>query len=190
MNVSKRVPVIGFVAFSGTGKTTLLSKIVPLLSQHGLRVGIVKHAPHGFDIDRPGKDSYVLREAGAVQTMLASSTRWALMTEAQTQTSFEQLLSRLDHNILDCVLVEGFKQEPFPKIELYRHDLGHPLLYSNDRNIIAIATDGPLPTAVKVPVLDLNDPAAIASFLHEQLHSKAHQPEPVVSLKSKRGRHE
>jgi len=160
------LPVLGFAAFSGTGKTTLLKQLIPLLAQQGVRVGIIKHAHHDFDIDKPGKDSYELRKAGARQLLVASARRWALMTEnaAVGDPPLDALVSRLDPAGIDMVLVEGFKHVPFPRIELHRPALGHPLLFPEDSNIIAVATDTPVDNC-SLPVLDLNDVAAIAGFI-------------------------
>lgn len=171
MLTNARIPILGFTAFSNTGKTTLLVKILPLLTAHGWRVATVKHAPHGFDIDRPGKDSYELRQAGAVQTLIGSQQRWALMTETARQAppGLDELLRHLDQDNLDCVLVEGFKHEPFPKVELYRPALGHRLMCMDDRSIIAVASDGPLPIDPKLPLLDLNDLDQIADFVSDRL---------------------
>ncbi|MFQ5938347.1 MAG: molybdopterin-guanine dinucleotide biosynthesis protein B [Acidiferrobacterales bacterium] len=165
------IPVLGFVALSNTGKTTLLAKVLPLLRERGLRVGVVKHARHGFDIDHPGKDSYILRDAGAAQIMIGSPQRWALMTERPTPSGsrLDELLQHLDQRYLDCILVEGFKHETFPKVEVYRPSLGHPLLCLADESIVAVASDGPLPAGVKLPVLDLNNPHEVGGFVHDIL---------------------
>lgn len=161
------VPVLGFAAFSGTGKTTLLIKLLPMLKARGLRIGMIKHAHHSFDIDHPGKDSYELRKAGAEQMLIASRIRWALMVETDppTEPRLQDLLPRLDQATLDLILVEGFKHERFPKIELHRPNLGHPLLFPEDDSIIAVACDAPLPVRTSLPVLDLNDPGQIADFI-------------------------
>src|SRR5581483_10988443 len=142
----KNIPVLGIAAYSGTGKTTLLRKVLPSLRTHGLRVAMIKHAHHSFDTDVPGKDSYELRKAGATQMLVASRHRWALVTETgdADEPRLGQLLGRLDQSSLDLILVEGFKAEAFPKLELHRPSLGHPLLCALDRSIIAIATDAPL----------------------------------------------
>jgi molybdopterin-guanine dinucleotide biosynthesis adapter protein len=160
-----RPPVLGIAAWSGTGKTTLLVKILPLLRAQGLRVGVLKHAHHEFDIDHPGKDSYELRKAGAGQMLIASSQRWALMVEAPVpgDVPLWEMLARLDRDALDLILVEGFRHERFPKLELYRAALGKPLLFPDDDAIIALASDTPVNTAL--PLLDLDDPAAIAAFI-------------------------
>ncbi len=162
------IPVIGFVAFSGTGKTTLLERVLPILKNHGVRVGLLKHAHHDFDIDIPGKDSYRLRKAGAVQTMVASHRRWALITEhaQQAEPNLHDALERFDRTLLDLVLVEGFKHERFPKIEVRRGALGKPRLYPNDSAIIAVVTDEPEPDCT-LPCLPLDDSEAVARFLLE-----------------------
>ncbi len=161
------IPVLGFAAWSGTGKTTLLSQVLPLLRGSGLRCALVKHAHHDFDIDHPGKDSYELRKAGAGQVLIASRRRWALMVEREYEQDppLAELLRHLDPTQADLVLVEGFKHEHLPKIELHRPALGRPLLYSDDPDIIAVASDQPLD--VPIPRLDLNDPASIAAFVVE-----------------------
>lgn len=158
-------PVLGIAAWSGTGKTTLLTRLLPLLRARGLRVGMLKHAHHDFDIDHPGKDSYELRKAGAEQVLVASDRRWALMVEAPVadDVSLWDMLARLERDALDLILVEGFRHERFPKLELHRAELGKPLLFPDDDAIIALASDTPVNTAL--PLLDLNDPAAIATFI-------------------------
>lgn len=158
-------PVLGFAAYSGTGKTTLLTRVLPILRAKGLRIGMVKHAHHQFDIDTPGKDSYELRKAGAEQMLIASRNRWALMSENREpgEPRLAELLRQLDRQRLDLVLVEGFKQVPFPKIELYRSQTGRAPLFPADPSIVAIASDQSLET--QLPLLDLNDPAAVAEFV-------------------------
>jgi molybdopterin-guanine dinucleotide biosynthesis protein MobB len=158
-------PVLGIAAWSGTGKTTLLTRVLPLLRAQGLRVGVLKHAHHDFDIDHPGKDSYELRKAGAGQMLVASNRRWALMVEAPVDgdVSLWDMLARLDRGNLDLILVEGFRHERFPKLELHRAALGKPLLYPDDDAIIALASDTPVHT--DLPRLDINDPVAIAAFI-------------------------
>ena len=160
-------PVLGFSAFSGTGKTTLLCRLIPLLKERGVRVAMVKHAHHTFDIDTPGKDSYELRKAGADQMLVASSQRWALMVEDphDDRPDLDRLLAHLDPAHADLILVEGFKDEAIPKIELHRAGLNQPLLFPDDEDVVAVATDAPLPVVTDLPVLDLNDPAAIADFV-------------------------
>ncbi len=167
MTTVASVPVLGFAAFSGTGKTTLLRQLLPMLHERGLRVGMIKHAHHGFDTDLPGKDSYELRRAGAAQMLVSSRQRWALVSENRDdpEPAFAELLQRLDLERLDLVLVEGFKADPFPKIELHRPALGHPLLCLTDPTVIAIAADAPLPRDPGLPRLDLNRPDEILEFL-------------------------
>lgn len=164
-------PLLGFAAFSGVGKTTLLTRLIPTLRADGVRVALIKHAHHDFDIDTPGKDSYELRKAGAAQVLIASSRRWALMTEtpAQAEADLFRLLERLDLAQLDLILVEGFRHVAFPKIELHRPQLAHPLLCTRDPHIIAIATDARLDQSLPIPILDLNDPARIAGFIQREI---------------------
>jgi molybdopterin-guanine dinucleotide biosynthesis adapter protein len=159
-------PVLGFAAFSGTGKTTLLKQLIPLLAQRGVRTAVIKHAHHSFDIDKPGKDSYELRKAGARQLLVASDRRRALMTEYDTvaDPKLADLIALLDPEHIDLVLVEGFKQTPFPRIELHRPSLGHPLLYPNDDTIIAVAADTTLDTG-GLPLLDINNAVEITEFV-------------------------
>ena len=163
-------PVLGFAAYSGTGKTTLLKQLIPLLAAQDVRVGVIKHAHHNFDIDKPGKDSYELRQAGARQMLVASSRRWALMVENDTpgDSRLDVLVRRLDPDSIDLVLVEGFKHVAFTRIELHRPALGHPLLYPDDSSIIALAADAPLDSG-DLPLLDLNDAAAISGFIFSWL---------------------
>jgi len=168
---------IGFAAFSGTGKTTLLKQLIPLLKEKGLRVGLVKKSHHDFEIDRPGKDSHELRMAGASPVMLSSSHRRAVITEhteLRERTLAEELVF-FDRDSVDIILVEGYKQENFPKIELHRPSLGKPLLFPEDPAIIAIATDGHLPVKPTIPEFDLNSPRPIADFIAEyaQRHGTA-----------------
>jgi len=160
-------PVIGFAAYSGTGKTTLLKEIIPLLRGRGVRVGVIKHAHHSFEIDKPGKDSYELRMAGASQMLIASRQREALLVEKETESEADlsRLLEKLDQNSLDIILVEGFKDEAFTKIELYRGGMEKPPLYPQDADVIAVATDCELPVATHLPVLNINAAEQIVDFL-------------------------
>jgi molybdopterin-guanine dinucleotide biosynthesis protein MobB len=160
-------PVVGFAAYSGTGKTTLLKEVIPLLRQRGVRVGVIKHAHHSFEIDKPGKDSYELRMAGASQMLIASAQREALVVEKEVEgeADLDRLLAKLDQSSLDIILVEGFKDEAFPKIELYRETMGKPPLHPQDPDIIAVATDCELPAATRLPVLNINAADQIADFL-------------------------
>lgn len=173
MTIQARVPIIGFVAFSGTGKTTLLVKLLGLLRQHELRVGIIKHAHHSFELDHPGKDSYELRHAGASQMLIGSRQRWALICETPNagESELQEYADRLDQTQLDLILVEGFKRDTFPKIELHRPSLGHPLLASDDPGIIAIAHDAPTRLDIDRQQLDINDPAVVADFIIESFMS-------------------
>ena len=166
-------PVVGFAAYSGAGKTTLLTKLLPLLTARGIRVGMIKHAHHSFDIDRPGKDSYELRQAGARQMLVASARREALIIDkAETsEPDLEQLIARLDQDILDLILVEGFKNVPFPKIEVFRATVGKPAIYPDDDSVIAIATDGVLPIHSDLPVLDINSPESVAVFVCDYIRA-------------------
>ncbi len=161
------VPLVGFAAYSGTGKTTLLVKLLAIFHQQGLRVAVVKHAHHTFEIDYPGKDSYELRKAGAKQVLIGSRKRWALITENEDRLDkpLEYHVNNLDLACLDLVLVEGFKPELIPKIELYRPSLGKDRLYLHDDSIIAIATDADLDDTRGLPCLDINKPEEIAEFV-------------------------
>ncbi|HAS3028583.1 TPA: bifunctional molybdopterin-guanine dinucleotide biosynthesis adaptor protein MobB/molybdopterin molybdotransferase MoeA [Vibrio parahaemolyticus] len=165
MKHTLNIPILGFAAYSGTGKTTLLEALLPKLTEAGLRIGMLKHAHHNFDVDKPGKDSYRLRKAGASQMLIASRNRFALMTETpEAEAEFEYLLTRFDEDNLDVVLVEGCKNIAFPKIELHREEVGKPWLYPHDENIIAIASD----TAEldsELPQMNINDLDAIAQFV-------------------------
>jgi len=161
-------PVVGFVAYSGTGKTTLLKKIILELRAKNLKLGVIKHAHHEFDIDIPGKDSYELRHAGAKQMLVASKNRWALVTETpdeKDEADLMKLLKQLDHEKLDLILVEGFKHENFDKIELHRPSLGKPVLYPDDNNIIAIITDEDNAINSQLPIMDINNVTSITEFL-------------------------
>jgi molybdopterin-guanine dinucleotide biosynthesis adapter protein len=161
------IPVLGIAAYSGTGKTTLLTQLIPLLKQQGLRLGIIKHSHHSFEIDKPGKDSYRLRIAGASPVMLVSRQRRAVITEIETGTDprLDDQLKLFDQTGLDLILVEGFKSEKFPKIEIHRPALNKPLLYPHDPTVIAIATDVTIPLPNNLIYLDLNNPATIADFI-------------------------
>ncbi|MBI3777178.1 MAG: molybdopterin-guanine dinucleotide biosynthesis protein B [Gammaproteobacteria bacterium] len=162
------LPLLGFAGFSGTGKTTLLAGVLPLLVKQGVRVGMVKHAHHNFDIDQPGKDSYVLRKAGASQMLVASSQRWALMVENEDTThdpQLDTLLGHLDQSRLDLILVEGFKHAAIPKIEVHRAHLGHPQLNEADRDIIAIACDAATLLNSTITRLNIDRPEQVTEFI-------------------------
>jgi len=162
--------VFGLAGWSGSGKTTLLEKLLPLFVAHGLRVATIKQAHHDVDLDQPGKDSYRHRAAGASEVLLTSSARWALLHELrdEPEPGLAQHLARLSP--CDLVLVEGFKQEALPKLEIHRPANGKALLYPGDRHIIAIASDAPLDAPL--PSFDLDDPAAIAGFILHHLDLK------------------
>jgi molybdopterin-guanine dinucleotide biosynthesis protein B len=168
-------PLLGFCAYSGTGKTTLLIRLIPVLNRQGLKIGLVKHAHHQFDIDHPGKDSYELRKAGACEMLVASAKRWALVHESperKVEPTLEELLPHLSLSELDLVLVEGFKHEPLAKIELHRPSLGKPFLFPNDPHIIALATDQPPSEEIQLPVLDMNNSDEIAEFIMQRFLRK------------------
>lgn len=166
------LPILGIVASgSNAGKTTLITQLVPALSADGIRVSVIKHAHHKFDIDHPGKDSYNIREAGAVQTLIASSNRWALMTEMQRtpdnqdEADLSALTAQLNANYADLILVEGFKKAAIPKIEVHRPSLGLPLLADEDPSIIAVACDEPIDCSS--PQLALQNTAEICQYIKQ-----------------------
>jgi molybdopterin-guanine dinucleotide biosynthesis protein B len=155
--------VLGIAGYSGSGKTTLIEKLVPLLVNEGLRVSLVKHAHHDFDVDHPGKDSWRHRRAGCTQVLVSSSKRWALMHELRGEPE-PALPEQLRHlSPCDLVLVEGYKHDPIPRIEVHRKEGGQPLLYPGDPHVIAVATDEPLDTSL--PCLPLDDAPAVARFV-------------------------
>ncbi|MEL0584187.1 MAG: molybdopterin-guanine dinucleotide biosynthesis protein B [Candidatus Thiodiazotropha sp. (ex. Lucinoma kazani)] len=167
------IPLLGFSAFSGTGKTTLLTRLLPILKEQGLRIAVVKHAHHLFEIDHPTKDSYELRKAGATQMLVSSRGRMALISESDTnrpEPGLASMLGYLDPNSLDLVLVEGFKLEAIHKIELHRPSMGKPLLCHTDPNIVAVATDKPVNAVPEhLPILNLNNPQEIAGFIRQYM---------------------
>ncbi|KMW72665.1 molybdopterin-guanine dinucleotide biosynthesis protein B [Photorhabdus luminescens subsp. luminescens] len=167
---TKPLPLLGITAYSGTGKTTLLKQVIPLLRQRQIRVGLIKHTHHDMDVDKPGKDSYELRKAGAEQTLVANQQRWALMTETpdSMKVDLNYLASRFDPNSLDLILVEGFKDEPINKIALYRNILNHRLSDLLDQHVIAVASDEKLETIL--PQLNINQPKQVADFIVEWLN--------------------
>ena len=156
--------LFGLAGWSGSGKTTVLVRLVPLLAGRGLRVSTVKHAHHGFDIDHPGKDSYRHRGAGATEVLVASAKRWALIHELHEapEPELAELLARMTP--VDLVLIEGFKRDPHPKLEIWRRSNGKPLLCPDDPHIVAVASDEPV-EGLPVPRLDLNDTDALARFI-------------------------
>jgi molybdopterin-guanine dinucleotide biosynthesis protein B len=156
--------IIGLAGWSGSGKTTLLTKVIPRIVARGLSVSTLKHAHHNFDIDQPGKDSHSHRVAGATEVLIGSERRWALVhelrgTEEPRPSKLLQKLSRVD-----LVLIEGYKREPHPKLEVYRAAVGQPLLHPSDPSIVAIASDAPWPGA-KIPLVDLDDVERIVDIL-------------------------
>jgi molybdopterin-guanine dinucleotide biosynthesis protein B len=162
-DLSARPRLIAFVGFSGSGKTTLIERVIPHLTARGLRLALIKHAHHEFDVDQPGKDSWRHRRAGAAEVLISSSRRWALMHELNgaEEPGLPELVARLSP--CDLVIVEGFKRATIPKIEVHRKSAGAPLLFPHDPHVIAIATDEPLATAL--PQLDLNDARAVADHV-------------------------
>jgi molybdopterin-guanine dinucleotide biosynthesis protein B len=155
--------IFGFAGWSGSGKTTLIEQLIPRLVKRGLRVSLIKHAHHSFDVDHPGKDSYRHRHAGASEVMVTSSRRWVLMHELRGahEPSFEEQVKRISP--CDLLLVEGFKHAPIPKLEVWRAVTGEPLLHPNDPHIVAVASDAKVET--KLPLFDLNDFDAIVQFI-------------------------
>jgi molybdopterin-guanine dinucleotide biosynthesis protein B len=159
--------IIGIAGFSGSGKTTLIEKLIPVLVRGGLRVALIKHAHHEFDVDQPGKDSYRHRHAGCTEVLVSSSKRWALMHELRgaAEPSLQEQLKHLSP--CDLVIVEGYKSAAIAKIEVHRRDSHTPLLHPEDPNVVAVATDEPLATGL--PQLAVDDPEAIARFIVQHL---------------------
>ena len=153
----------GFAGWSGSGKTTLIEKLIPRFAARGLRVSLIKHAHHTFDVDQAGKDSYRYRRAGASEVLVTSSRRWVLMRELRgdREPTFEEQAQRLSP--CDLLIVEGFKFASIPKIEVWRAATGEPLLHPKDRDIVAVASDSKIETTL--PLLDLNDADAVAAFV-------------------------
>ncbi len=163
-------PVLGFAAYSGTGKTSLLVKLLPLMKLQGLRVAMIKQTHHDFEIDKPGKDSFELRKAGADQVMLSSERRCAVITEYAERRApdLPALIEQLDLDNIDLVMVEGFRHLPFAKIELHRPALGKALIFPNDPSVIAVASDCALETG-SLPLLNINEPEEVAGFINRWL---------------------
>ncbi len=159
--------VFGLAGWSGSGKTTLVTKVIPVLIGRGLKIATIKHAHHEFDIDRPGKDSWLHREAGASEVIVSSGRRWALVHELRSapEPSLVELLAKLSP--ADLVIVEGFKRQTYPKLEIYRAAVGKPLIYPEDDCIVAIAADVPLPRA-QLPVLMLDEIEGIADVIQAE----------------------
>jgi len=156
--------IVGLAGWSGSGKTSLVIRLVPELVRRGLSVSTIKHAHHAFDVDKPGKDSHAHRQAGAQEVLVSSANRFALMRELRgaPEPTFEELVARMAR--VDILLVEGFKRHAHDKIEVHRPSVGKPLLAYDDPRIIAVASDAAL-TGLGVPLLDLDDTAAIADFI-------------------------
>jgi molybdopterin-guanine dinucleotide biosynthesis protein MobB len=159
------IPLLGFAASSGTGKTTLLTQLIPLLKAKNLQIGVIKHSHHNFEIDHEGKDSFRLRHAGATPMVLVSKHRRVIIEEFENQIepTLENQIALFNPTETDLILVEGFRNASFPKIELHRTELNKPLLHLNDSHIIAIASNTKLDT--NLPQLNLNEPAEIADFI-------------------------
>lgn len=155
--------VFGFAGWSGSGKTTLIERVIPAITTRGLRVSVIKHAHHGFDIDKPGKDSWRHREAGASEVLLISDERWVLMHELRGAPEPDLAAQLACLSPCDLVLVEGYKSVQIPKIEVHRPSVGKPLQYPDNPAIVAIASDESLDAPL--PQLDLNNPAAVAGFI-------------------------
>jgi molybdopterin-guanine dinucleotide biosynthesis protein B len=155
--------IFGFAGWSGSGKTTLIELLIPRLAGRGLRVSLIKHAHHSFDVDQPGKDSYRHRHAGCAEVLISSSTRWALMHELRgaPEPTLDELVARVSP--CDLLLVEGFKRSPIPKLEVFRRENGKPRLHLDDPHIVAIATDQRFDTAL--PQFGLDDAAGVAEFI-------------------------
>lgn len=156
--------IIGLAGWSGSGKTTLITKVIPCLRARGMTVSTLKHAHHGFDLDQPGKDSFFHRAAGATEVIISSAKRWAILHELRKDAEWDlpDLLAKMSP--VDLVLVEGYKRDAFPKLEVHRAANGKPLIHPEDPHVVAIAADIPLPAA-KVSVVDLDDVEAIADLL-------------------------
>ena len=167
------IPLLGFAAYSGTGKTTLLRKLIPILKDKGLRIGMVKHTHHNIDIDHPGKDSYELRKSGTAQMVLASPKQTSLIVvhEEQVDSDLSKALSLLQTDSLDLVLVDGFKHENIPKIELHRTEMERPFIYPKDTNIIAVVVEESieLENAEHLIRLNFKQPQQIAEFIENKI---------------------
>lgn len=156
--------IIGLAGWSGSGKTTLIKKAIPCLLARGLKVSTLKHAHHGFDLDQPGKDSFFHRAAGATEVVVSSAKRFAILHELREEAEWDLPALVAKMSPVDLVLVEGYKRDAFPKLEIHRAANGKSLIHPEDPHIVAIASDVPLPQA-RVPVVDLDDIDAIADLL-------------------------
>ena len=156
--------IFGIAGWSGSGKTTLLMRMIPLLTSRGISVSTVKHAHHAFDVDQPGKDSYLHRQAGAVEVMVSSAYRWALMHEHRgaPEPTLDELIAHMTP--VDLLIVEGFKRQSLPKLEVHRPSVGKPLICREDPAVLAVASDEPIPD-LPVPRLELEDIPGIAEFV-------------------------
>jgi len=173
--LNSELPIIGFSAYSGTGKTTLIKQVIPLLKSRGMKIAVIKHAHHHFDLDQPGKDSYELRKSGADHTIICTTTRMAAISEfanPDEEPSLQEIVDIIDASKFNILLVEGYKELAFPKIELHRAALGKPYLYPEDSTIIALACDVRPSEALSIPILDINSPAEIAEFIYHEVYSK------------------
>jgi molybdopterin-guanine dinucleotide biosynthesis protein B len=171
--------IIGLAGWSGSGKTTLLAKVIPRIVAKGLKVSTIKHAHHGFDIDQPGKDSHTHRMAGASEVIVSSMRRWAIVHELRgdAELTLAKILDKISP--VDLVIVEGYKREHHPKLEVHRAALGKPLIYPDDRNVVAIACDAPLPAA-RIPVLHLDEVDAIAEMMLRKAAPIDRVPAPAM----------
>jgi molybdopterin-guanine dinucleotide biosynthesis protein B len=166
--------IFGFAGYSGSGKTTLIEQLIPLFTARGITVSLIKHAHHTFDVDQPGKDSYRHRKAGCTEILVTSSRRWALIHELDGAPE-PSLMEQVNHmSPCDLLLVEGYKRERIPKLEVYRAAIGEPLIHPHDENVVAIATDMRLDTTL--PQLDLNAPQEIAQFVLEHVGLARREP--------------
>jgi molybdopterin-guanine dinucleotide biosynthesis protein B len=156
--------IIGLAGWSGSGKTTLITKVLPVLIGRGLKVSTLKHAHHGFDLDKPGKDSFMHRASGATEVIISSERRWAVLHELRGEEEWDMPALLAKASPVDLILIEGFKREAFPKLEIFRKENGKPLPHPDDPHIVAVASDAPVPDA-KVPVIDLNDIETVAETL-------------------------
>ena len=173
--LNSELPIIGLSAYSGTGKTTLLKQLIPLLKSKGLKIAVIKHAHHHFDLDRPGKDSYELRKSGAAHTIICTTTRMAAISEFDSpdeEPSLQAIVDTLDARKFDILLVEGYKHLAFAKIELHRAAMNKPYLYPEDPCIIALARDVAPSEKLSIPLLDINNPEEIAEFIYEEVYQK------------------